>query len=95
MKITSMILHIEEEDFEEYENVLRRMGWEEQTKHVFRKKFGNTSVEIREHLPTFGTTLELVVSFYNPDGCSIEKISRLLKELKEADLSPDAEEANY
>lgn len=64
-----------------YVSVLKKMGWEEQVKHVFRKKFGNTSVEIREHLPTFGTTLELVVSFYNPDGCSIERISKLLSEL--------------
>ena len=89
MKITSMTLHIEEEDFEEYESVLKRMGWEEQVKHVFRKTFGNTSVEIREHLPTFGTTLELIVSFYNPDGCSIEKISKLLNDLRDADLTPE------
>lgn len=84
MKITTMTLHIAEEDFEQYEKTLVKMGWDQPRKHIFRKSFGNTSVEIREYLRTFGSNIELVFTFHNPNGCSIEVISMMLDELKDA-----------
>ncbi|MBO8172611.1 MAG: hypothetical protein H0Z33_12080 [Bacillaceae bacterium] len=91
MKITSMNLRIEEEDFDLYESILGKLGWEHVSNHVYRKKFGDTEVELREHLPAFSNQLELVVSFHNPNGCNMETLNKLLEELKNADLTPDKE----
>ncbi|GAB7386518.1 hypothetical protein BSNK01_03530 [Bacillaceae bacterium] len=92
MKITSLTLRVHEHDFDLYEDVLKKMGWMEHPNRVFRKTFGDTLVEIREHLPAFGTNLELVVSLQNPKGCSLEEIFNLLKDLRDADTTPDEEE---
>lgn len=91
MKITTMTLHIQEEDFELYEAALANMGWDHPRKHIYRKSFGDTQVEIREFIPAFGTTVEFVATFYNPNGCSIERIAKLLEELKRADKTPDTD----
>lgn len=89
MKITTMTLYIQESDLAEYEDNLIKMGWEQVRKDVYRKKFGDTNVEIQERMPVFATVVELVVTFYNPQGCSIEEISKLLTELRDADETPD------
>jgi len=89
MKITTMTLHIHESDLTEYEDNLIKMGWEKVRQDIYRKNFGNTSVEIQERMPVFGTFVELVATFYNPNGCDIEEISKLLRELRDADETPD------
>ena len=83
MKITTMTVHIKDEEFAKYEKALIKLGWEQPRRHIFRKTFGNTSVEIREYLRTFGSNYELVVTFHNPNGCSIEVIALMLAELKQ------------
>ena len=89
MKITTMNFHILDEDFGKYQDVLVKMGWQQPRKHILRKEFGNTNVEIREYFPAFGSNVELVVTFYNSNGCSVELVSLMLKELKEAAHSTD------
>jgi len=89
MKITTMTIHIRERDLTEYEDNLIKMGWEQVRKHIYRKNFGDTSVEIQERLPVFGTVVELVATFHNPNGCAVEDISKLLEELQVADETPD------
>ncbi len=84
-----MTIRIEEDDIDSYENLLLNMGWKQVVPRIYRKTFGNTQVEIREHLPAFSNHLELVASFNNPEGCSGDMINRLLEELKNADTTPD------
>jgi hypothetical protein len=83
MKITTMTFYITDEDFNQYAKALKKLEWEQPRKHILRKTFGNTSVEIREHIRAFSTNLEMEVTFYNPNGCSIEVISLMLAELKQ------------
>jgi len=84
MKITTMTLYITEENFEKYAKALKKLGWDRPRTHIFRKTFGNTSVEVREHIRAFTTNMELEVTFHNPNGCSIEVIALMLAELKQA-----------
>lgn len=96
MKITTMTFFIADEDFDQYARALKKMEWEQPRKHILRKTFGNTSVEIRENIRPFGTKMDMEVTFYNPNGCSIEVITLMLAELKQVadQLADDPSEAS-
>lgn len=91
MKITTMELTIDEKDFDLYEANLLDLGWVEESKYKFKKMFGKTEVMVGEHTLTFSSKVSLHVTFYNPEGCSIEDITLLLNDLKSADKTPDDE----
>jgi|GEM_PF-1496877 len=82
MKIITMTLHIEA-DFNRYAKALTKLEWEQPRKHILRKTFGNTSVEIREHIRPFSAKAEMELTFHNPNGCSIEVITLMLAELQQ------------
>ncbi|MFC4076692.1 hypothetical protein [Salinithrix halophila] len=90
MKVTSVLLNIKEEDFDLYEEELTAMGWKKVgNQPVFRKAYGETEVEVKEHIPTFSAEVYLTVSARNSEGITIESIHDILRELKEADKTPD------
>ncbi|OYD07710.1 hypothetical protein [Paludifilum halophilum] len=90
MKVTSVLLNIKEEDFELYEEELIRMGWEKiGDQRVFRKMYGETEVEVKEHIPTFSADVYLTVSARNDKGIKVESIHKIVDALKEADKTPD------
>lgn len=82
MKIKTLTLHIAE-DFDRYAKALKKLDWEQPREHILRKTFGNTSVEIRELIRPFNTMVEMEVTFYNPNGCSVEVVALMLAELKQ------------
>ena len=90
MKITTMTFYIADENFEQYAEALKKLDWEQPRKHILRKSFGNTSVEIRDYIRPFGTKMEMEVTFHNPNGCSIEVITLMLAELKKVADQLDA-----
>ncbi|GGE14898.1 hypothetical protein GCM10011571_15530 [Marinithermofilum abyssi] len=90
MKVTRVQLHIEEEDFDLYEEELMRMGWSKMdSQAVFRKTFGETEVEVKEHIPTFSADLYFTVSARNEKGITMESIHAILDELSRADKTKD------
>ncbi|PTX64928.1 hypothetical protein C8P63_101149 [Melghirimyces profundicolus] len=90
MKVTSVLLNIKEEDYDLYEEELTRLGWKKiGDQPVFRKKYGETEVEVKEHIPTFSADVYLTVSARNERGITFESINEILKELREADKTPD------
>lgn len=90
MKVTRVHLNIHEEDFDLYEEELVRRGWKKiGNQPVFRKRYGDTEVEIKEYIPAFSGEIYFVVSARNENGISIQSISSVLKELREADKTED------
>ncbi|SFS81463.1 hypothetical protein [Marininema halotolerans] len=90
MKVTSVLLNIQEADFDLYQEELVNLGWSKiNNQRVFRKTFDETEVEVREHLPTFSADLYLSVSARNHDGIKQSTIERIFHELRKADKTPD------
>lgn len=90
MKITSVLLNIKEEDFDLYEEELRRLGWKKiGGQPVFRKTYGETEVEVKEHIPTFSADVYLTVTARNENGIHYDNVTKILQELREADKTPD------
>ncbi|MBD1371197.1 hypothetical protein IC620_02340 [Hazenella sp. IB182357] len=90
MRITSLSLNIKEDDYELYESELCKKGWQKiGGQHVYRKAFQDTEVELKEHVPTFGTEITLKVSARNEDGIELNILSDLLAELANADKTED------
>lgn len=91
MKITSLSLQIEEKDYELYEEELCKCGWQKiGDQHIYRKTFGDTEVELKEHIPTFSSEVTLKVSARNENGIQLEILTQLLQELKNSDRTADA-----
>ena len=66
MKITSLSLDIREKDFEEYEETLIQRGWKKvKGQHTYQKTFGETEVEIREHIAAFSAEVTLKLTARN------------------------------
>lgn len=92
MKITSLSLDIREKDFEEYEETLIQKGWKKvKGQHIYQKTFGETEVEIREHIAAFSAEVTLKLTARNEQGIKLDRIIQLLQELDKADHTPDQE----
>lgn len=90
MKITSLSLDIREQDFEVYEEALVEKGWEKvEDQHIYQKTFGETEVEIREHIAAFSTEVTLKLTARNDQGMKLDRIIQLLNELEKADRTRD------
>ncbi|GGA36054.1 hypothetical protein GCM10007416_06160 [Kroppenstedtia guangzhouensis] len=90
MKVTSVLLNIKEEDYDLYEEELARLGWERiGGQAVYRKKYGTTEAEVKEHIPTFSADVYLTVTARNEEGITFDTINQILKELQEADKTAD------
>ncbi|SMO49821.1 hypothetical protein [Melghirimyces algeriensis] len=90
MKVTSVLLNIKEDDYDLYEEELTRLGWTKVgDQAVFRKTYGDTEVEVKEHIPTFSADVYLTVSARNEKGITFESINQILQELRDADNTPD------
>jgi hypothetical protein len=90
MKIVSIQLTIVEKDFELFEEELNQTGWiRDENQRLWRKMFGNTEVELKEHLLAFGPEVTLKVSARNERGIDVPLLSGLLFELERADSTAD------
>lgn len=90
MKITSIQLRIEEEDYELYEEEMLKNGWSKLgDQHVYRKKFGETEVEVKEHVPTFSPDVTLLVTARNEKGIPFDRLTTMLEELRKLDKTED------
>lgn len=92
MKITSLSLDIREQDFEVYEEALIEKGWKKvKGQHIYQKTFGETEVEIREHIASFSAEVTLKLTARNDQGIQLDRLIQLLNELEKADRTPDQE----
>ena len=83
-------MNIHEQDFDLYEEELEKLGWKKiGGQPVFRKRYGDTEVEVKEYIPTFSGEVYFLVSARNEKGISLESISAILKELQQADKTKD------
>jgi hypothetical protein len=90
MKITSLVLDIEEQQFDLYESELLNQGWEKVPgQHVYQKRYGD--MEIRERLASFSGEFTLKLVAHNKKGIAPDRIYALLEELASADKTEDEE----
>ncbi|MCS1350509.1 hypothetical protein [Mechercharimyces sp. CAU 1602] len=93
MKVTSIDMRIEEDDFDLYEQELTRCGWEKvKNQPIFRKIYGDTEVEVKETIPRFSGDVYFTVSARNKRGIDPRELHRILDELNQADITIDQED---